>query len=208
MWSMVAQRLTLIAPPATTPDNLWKRVEAAWCAVPQEPIQSLFEPMPRRSFRSYYPYGLNVIWKGESVLLAFKQKSEDSLYIPNFDKSIDNSNNIRSARISRAKRRKRVTRDMLTLKNSMLELAVKFDDNYNTGLIKSFMFGMCVNKTEIKIMTDILSRYKFRDSHETKVPVHLINTTTQLRQAQGHETTQLRVQGDIKDVSGELGNGG
>ncbi|GFT28090.1 uncharacterized protein TNCV_644761 [Trichonephila clavipes] len=94
------------------------------------------------SFRSYYPYGLNVIWKGESVLLAFKQKSEDSLYIPNFDKSIDNSNNIRLARISRAKRRKRVTRDMSTLKNSMLELAVKFDDNYNTGLIKSFMFGM------------------------------------------------------------------
>ncbi|GFS90724.1 uncharacterized protein TNCV_3771471 [Trichonephila clavipes] len=94
------------------------------------------------SFRSYYPYGLNVIWKGESVLLAFKQKSEDSLYIPNFDKSIDYSNNIRLARISRAKRRKRVTRDMSTLKNSMLELAVKFDDNYNTGLIKSFMFGM------------------------------------------------------------------
>ncbi|GFW67604.1 uncharacterized protein TNCV_3392751 [Trichonephila clavipes] len=115
------------------------------------------------SFRSYYPYGLNVIWKGESVLLTFKQKSEDSLYIPNFDKSIDNSNNIGFARISRAKRRKRVTRDMATLKNSMLELAVKFADNYNTGLIKSFMIGM--NKTEIKIMTDILSRYKFRDSH-------------------------------------------
>ncbi|GFW56589.1 uncharacterized protein TNCV_1862991 [Trichonephila clavipes] len=96
------------------------------------------------SFRSYYPYGLNVIWKGESVLLTFKQKSEDSLYIPNFDKSIDNNNNnIGFARISKAKRRKRVTRDMATLKNSMLELAVKFDDNYNTGLIKSFMFGMC-----------------------------------------------------------------
>ncbi|GFU53729.1 uncharacterized protein TNCV_5048311 [Trichonephila clavipes] len=68
-----------------------------------------------------------------------------------------------SARISKAKRRKRVTRDMSTLKNSMLELAAKFDDNYNTGLIKSFMFGL--NKTEIKTMTDILSRYKFRDSH-------------------------------------------
>ncbi|GFY14002.1 putative DD41D transposase [Trichonephila clavipes] len=120
--------------------------------------------MDAGSFRSYYPYGLNVIWKGESVLLAFKQKSDDSLYIPNFDKSIDNSNTIRSARISRAKRRKRVTRDMSTLKNAMLELAVKFDDNYNTGLIKSFMFGM--NKAEIKIMTDILSRYKFQDSHD------------------------------------------
>ncbi|GFW98121.1 hypothetical protein TNCV_2491761 [Trichonephila clavipes] len=53
---------------------------------------------------------------------------------------------------------------MSTLKNSMLELAAKFDDNYNTGLIKSFMFGL--NKTEIKTMTDILSRYKFRDSHD------------------------------------------
>ncbi|GFX49500.1 uncharacterized protein TNCV_4901421 [Trichonephila clavipes] len=112
--------------------------------------------------RSYYPYGLNVIWKGGSVLLPFKQKSEDSLNIPNSDKSVDNSNDIGFVRISRAKRRKRVTGYMTTLKNSMLELAVKFD-NYNTGLIKSFMFGM--NKTEIKIMTDILSRYKFRDFH-------------------------------------------
>ncbi|GFX85413.1 transposable element Tcb1 transposase [Trichonephila clavipes] len=48
MWSMVAQRLTQITPPAATPDQLWQRVEAAWPAVPQEYIQSLFESMPRR----------------------------------------------------------------------------------------------------------------------------------------------------------------
>ncbi|GFY29496.1 transposable element Tcb1 transposase [Trichonephila clavipes] len=42
MWSMVAQRLTQITPPAATPDNLWQRVEATWSAVPQEHIQSLF----------------------------------------------------------------------------------------------------------------------------------------------------------------------
>ncbi|GFU11985.1 hypothetical protein TNCV_3265771 [Trichonephila clavipes] len=47
MWSMVAQRLTHITPLAT-PDQLWQRVEAAWSAVPQEHIQSLFESMPRR----------------------------------------------------------------------------------------------------------------------------------------------------------------
>ncbi|GFV42997.1 uncharacterized protein TNCV_3680221 [Trichonephila clavipes] len=83
------------------------------------------------------------------------------------DKYIDvyYATKVLQARISKAKRRKRVTRDMSTLKNSMLELAAKFDDNYNTGLIKSFMFGL--NKTEIKTMTDILSRYKFRDSHGT-----------------------------------------
>ncbi|GFT64870.1 transposable element Tcb1 transposase [Trichonephila clavipes] len=46
-WSMVAQRLTQIIPPAATPDQLWKHVEAAWSAVPQEHIQSLFESMPR-----------------------------------------------------------------------------------------------------------------------------------------------------------------
>ncbi|GFU80537.1 uncharacterized protein TNCV_534111 [Trichonephila clavipes] len=45
---MVAQRLTQITPPAATPDQLWQRVEAAWSAVPQEHIQSLFETMPRR----------------------------------------------------------------------------------------------------------------------------------------------------------------
>ncbi|GFT29127.1 transposable element Tcb1 transposase [Trichonephila clavipes] len=48
MWSMVAQRLAQITSPAATPDQLWIRVEAAWSAVPQEYIQSLFESMPRR----------------------------------------------------------------------------------------------------------------------------------------------------------------
>ncbi|GFX10558.1 transposable element Tcb1 transposase [Trichonephila clavipes] len=48
MWSTVAQRLTQITPPAATPDQLWQRVEAAWSAVPQEHIQSVFEAMPRR----------------------------------------------------------------------------------------------------------------------------------------------------------------
>ncbi|GFS89470.1 transposable element Tc1 transposase [Trichonephila clavipes] len=35
MWSMIAQRLTQITPPAVTPDQLWQRVDAAWSAVPQ-----------------------------------------------------------------------------------------------------------------------------------------------------------------------------
>ncbi|GFU60876.1 transposable element Tcb1 transposase [Trichonephila clavipes] len=48
MWPMVAQRLTQITPPATSPDQLWQRVEAAWSTVLQEHIQSLFESMPRR----------------------------------------------------------------------------------------------------------------------------------------------------------------
>ncbi|GFY30212.1 uncharacterized protein TNCV_3091191 [Trichonephila clavipes] len=48
MGFMVAQRLTQITPPAATPDKLWQRVEAAWSAVPQEHIQSLFESKPRR----------------------------------------------------------------------------------------------------------------------------------------------------------------
>ncbi|GFS86086.1 ester hydrolase C11orf54 [Trichonephila clavipes] len=46
MWSMVAQRLTQITPPAATPNQLWQRVEDAWSAVPQEHIQSFFESMP------------------------------------------------------------------------------------------------------------------------------------------------------------------
>ncbi|GFY00884.1 retrovirus-related Pol polyprotein from transposon opus [Trichonephila clavipes] len=128
--------------------------------------------MDAGSFRSYYPYGLNVIWKGESVLLTFKQKSEDSLYIPNFDKSIDNSNNIGLARISRAKRRKRVTRDMSTLKNSMLELAVKFDDNYNTGLIKSFMFDIV---DMIKVLQLIYDKYELHTSKKKEKFDILVN---------------------------------
>ncbi|GFX39074.1 transposable element Tcb1 transposase [Trichonephila clavipes] len=46
MWSVVAHRLTQITPPAATPDELWKSVEAAWSVVPQEHIQSLFESIP------------------------------------------------------------------------------------------------------------------------------------------------------------------
>ncbi|GFV81559.1 hypothetical protein TNCV_52831 [Trichonephila clavipes] len=45
---MVSQRLTQITPPAASPDQLWQRVEAAWSAVPQEHIQSIFESLPRR----------------------------------------------------------------------------------------------------------------------------------------------------------------
>ncbi|GFV13982.1 tyrosine-protein kinase receptor [Trichonephila clavipes] len=48
MWSMVAQRLTQITLPAAPPDQLWQCAEAAWCTVPQEHIQSLFESMPKR----------------------------------------------------------------------------------------------------------------------------------------------------------------
>ncbi|GFT06999.1 transposable element Tcb1 transposase [Trichonephila clavipes] len=48
MWSVVVQRLTQITPPASTPDQLWQSVEAAWSDVPQEHIQSLFESMLRR----------------------------------------------------------------------------------------------------------------------------------------------------------------
>ncbi|GFY23603.1 transposable element Tcb1 transposase [Trichonephila clavipes] len=48
MWSMVTQQSTHITHPTTTPDQLWQLVEAAWSAVPQEHIQSLFESMLRR----------------------------------------------------------------------------------------------------------------------------------------------------------------
>ncbi|GFV86147.1 transposable element Tcb1 transposase [Trichonephila clavipes] len=41
-WSMVAQRLTQITPPAATPDQLWQRVVAAWSAVPQEHTEVSF----------------------------------------------------------------------------------------------------------------------------------------------------------------------
>ncbi|GFV31004.1 transposable element Tcb1 transposase [Trichonephila clavipes] len=47
MWHMVAQRLTQITPPAATEEQFWQSVEAAWSAVPQENIQSIFESIPR-----------------------------------------------------------------------------------------------------------------------------------------------------------------
>ncbi|GFV28793.1 transposable element Tcb1 transposase [Trichonephila clavipes] len=53
MWSLVAQRLTQITPPAASPDQLWQRVEAVWSAVPQEHIQSFFESIPRLVAEAY-----------------------------------------------------------------------------------------------------------------------------------------------------------
>ncbi|GFW13549.1 hypothetical protein TNCV_1210151 [Trichonephila clavipes] len=45
---MLAQRLTQGIPPVSTLDPLRQYVEAAWAAVPQGYIQSLFDSMPRR----------------------------------------------------------------------------------------------------------------------------------------------------------------
>ncbi|UYV75812.1 hypothetical protein LAZ67_13001425 [Cordylochernes scorpioides] len=60
MWSVVAQRLTQITSPAATPDQLWQRVEAAWSAVPQDHIHSIFESMPRRVAAPM----LSALWQG------------------------------------------------------------------------------------------------------------------------------------------------
>ncbi|GFV98744.1 hypothetical protein TNCV_1454301 [Trichonephila clavipes] len=46
---MLAQRLARDTPPTAKPDQLWQYVEAAWTAVPQRYIQSLFDSKPRSS---------------------------------------------------------------------------------------------------------------------------------------------------------------
>ncbi|GFW13753.1 hypothetical protein TNCV_2105771 [Trichonephila clavipes] len=45
VWYMVAERLACHHTPATTADELWYRVEAAWSSVS---IQSLFDSIPRQ----------------------------------------------------------------------------------------------------------------------------------------------------------------
>ncbi|GFT14962.1 transposable element Tcb1 transposase [Trichonephila clavipes] len=47
-WSMFAQRLPRDTLSTATPDQLWQYVDAAWTAVLQGYIQSLFDSMPRR----------------------------------------------------------------------------------------------------------------------------------------------------------------
>ncbi|GFU88208.1 uncharacterized protein TNCV_846011 [Trichonephila clavipes] len=51
-------------------------------------------------------------------------------------------------------------------------------------------------------------RFDIFELLETKLPVRPINTTNERRLVQGHETTSLRVKGDIEDVSSELDNTG
>ncbi|GFS54838.1 uncharacterized protein TNCV_3575711 [Trichonephila clavipes] len=45
-------------------------------------------------------------------------------------------------------------------------------------------------------------------TQEPKLPVRLINTTNERRLVYGHETTPLRIKGDIENGSSELDNGG
>ncbi|GFS75221.1 uncharacterized protein LOC103524116 [Trichonephila clavipes] len=59
MWSMVAQRLIQITPPAATPDQLWQRVEASWSAAPQEHIQLINDvPFELLSFANPLDYAI------------------------------------------------------------------------------------------------------------------------------------------------------
>ncbi|GFW17667.1 uncharacterized protein TNCV_2652241 [Trichonephila clavipes] len=50
-------------------------------------------------------------------------------------------------------------------------------------------------------------RFNIFKLQETKLPVRLINTTNERRLVQGHETTPLRVKGDMEDACSELDSG-
>ncbi|GFX02611.1 uncharacterized protein TNCV_728651 [Trichonephila clavipes] len=50
-------------------------------------------------------------------------------------------------------------------------------------------------------------RFDIFELQGMKLLVRLINATNERRVVQGHETTPLRVKGDIEDVSSELDNG-
>ncbi|GFX96175.1 hypothetical protein TNCV_2290641 [Trichonephila clavipes] len=47
VWCMVAERLTCHRTPASTIDDLWHCVEAAWASIPIDALKSLFDSMPR-----------------------------------------------------------------------------------------------------------------------------------------------------------------
>ncbi|GFW24087.1 transposable element Tcb1 transposase [Trichonephila clavipes] len=76
MWYMVAQRFTQITPLAAPPDQLWQRVEAAWSAVPQEHIQSLFESIPRRVVAPWKQVKLFWGWNRFRMLSPAPQESQ------------------------------------------------------------------------------------------------------------------------------------
>ncbi|GFU77832.1 hypothetical protein TNCV_1138401 [Trichonephila clavipes] len=56
MWSMVAQRLTQITPPAATPDQLWQRVDAAWTATAGSDVVQSGRPIFDDFFQHLWPY--------------------------------------------------------------------------------------------------------------------------------------------------------
>ncbi|GFV77635.1 hypothetical protein TNCV_616551 [Trichonephila clavipes] len=95
MWSMVAQQLTQITPPASTPNQLWQRVEASWSAVSQEPIQSLFESTPSVWQRSspaicqviYSQFGLAIHQNDHQANRRFVEWAQNEIaVVPDFHK--------------------------------------------------------------------------------------------------------------------------
>ncbi|KAJ4438525.1 hypothetical protein ANN_14470 [Periplaneta americana] len=49
VWNMVGRQLVRHGPPALTLDALWTRIQTEWREIPQEHIQTLFDPWPARS---------------------------------------------------------------------------------------------------------------------------------------------------------------
>ncbi|GFX94086.1 hypothetical protein TNCV_3414481 [Trichonephila clavipes] len=83
--------------------------------------------------------------------------------------------------------------------------------NRRTKLQSSSPAALVLPKSaKIKFVSVILKllRLDIFELRETKLPVRWINTTNEWRLVQGHETTPLRVKGDIEYVSRELNNGG
>ncbi|GFX26303.1 CUB and sushi domain-containing protein 1 [Trichonephila clavipes] len=64
----------------------------------------------------------------------------------------------------------------------------------------------CIMRTQTGLLR-LTSAITVINGSETKLPVRLISTANERKLVQGHETTPLRVKGDIEDVYRELNNG-
>ncbi|GFS60647.1 hypothetical protein TNCV_5073801 [Trichonephila clavipes] len=68
---MLAQFLDWDAPSSAKADQLWQCVEAAWTAVPQGYIQSIFDSMPRLGYINYFQSARsNFFLKGLSIIIS------------------------------------------------------------------------------------------------------------------------------------------
>ncbi|GFV21005.1 uncharacterized protein TNCV_2280481 [Trichonephila clavipes] len=84
--------------------------------------------------------------------------------------------------------------------NETKDLRINDESNQDDAILRIIFLVLTMN-------LHLRFRFVIFELQEMKLPVRLINTTNERRLVEGHETTPLRVKGDIEDISSEVDDG-
>ncbi|GFV14634.1 hypothetical protein TNCV_2586071 [Trichonephila clavipes] len=94
---MVVEQLARHHKPVTTVDELWYRVEVAWCSVPVHAIQSRFDSMPRRIRAVITARRVPLLPSTSSVTVTLSSESQPPIPLTDTTPAIFNSLSISAA---------------------------------------------------------------------------------------------------------------